>query len=248
MSDLNGKTLLIVDDEPDLREVLALQFENFGLNITEAGNGAEALDIVARGGVDAILSDVRMPTMDGGTFLNNLRQSHGNDIGLVLLTGYSDMPEHEAYARGASGLVKKPYDRDQLASTVMNLFLTPELRLMRTDYPTPQTAIELDFGDDSDASNSKKISFARGGFFLCLEPNQLPRIDEVVEFSFRFAKGPIENISGVGIVRFNRTNSEKLESVGTGVEILSLHQDQIPKYLAMVQESVSPAYIPNSLF
>jgi CheY-like chemotaxis protein len=67
------KTLLIVDDEPDLVEVLQTVLGGVATEIRTASNGREALQIVREGGIDAIISDVNMPLMNGLQFLAEVR-------------------------------------------------------------------------------------------------------------------------------------------------------------------------------
>ena len=57
--------ILVADDEPDMRQIFAAWFRNLGCSVTEAADGKDALDAIARQPFDAIVTDVRMPRIDG---------------------------------------------------------------------------------------------------------------------------------------------------------------------------------------
>jgi DNA-binding NtrC family response regulator len=115
-------TLLLVDDEPDLREVLTFEFEMRNFHVLTAGGGREAfqiLDDAFKKGhpIDVVLSDVRMAGGDGIELLAQI-QRHHPETPVVLMTGYADMTARDAIALGAAHLVLKPFDFEELISAV----------------------------------------------------------------------------------------------------------------------------------
>lgn len=87
----NGKTILIVEDEPDLLTILSDKFNNEGFTVIAARDGQEGLDNLAKGKPDAILLDIIMPRMDGITMLKNMRENPANkDIPVIVLTNLAD--------------------------------------------------------------------------------------------------------------------------------------------------------------
>ena len=70
---MSNKTLLIVDDEADIRDLLRVEFEMEGMRVLQAANGREALRTIEREPVDLILSDLRMPGGSGLLMLDALR-------------------------------------------------------------------------------------------------------------------------------------------------------------------------------
>ncbi len=118
--DLN---ILIVDDEPDLLEILAAQFEVVGLQTQQAKNGQEALDLIkARREegrpFDAVVSDFNMPRMNGLALLKELRKL---DFAMpfVFYTGYGDKEKTlEALRLGAWDFLDKPFNPQELLTTV----------------------------------------------------------------------------------------------------------------------------------
>ena len=80
--------ILIVDDEQSYRQLLSLVFEGDGHNIRTATNGREALESIKAEPTDLVITDVRMPDMDGIALLRAGRE-HQPEIGVVLMTAFA---------------------------------------------------------------------------------------------------------------------------------------------------------------
>src|SRR5215204_4788303 len=106
--------LLIVDDEQSYRQLLSLIFEGEGHNIRAASNGAEAVEMLNAEPADLVISDVRMPDMDGIEMLRTVRSSLP-DMGIVFMTAFASVEAaREAFKLGADDFVTKPFDVDEL--------------------------------------------------------------------------------------------------------------------------------------
>src|ERR1700749_4624526 len=100
---------LIVDDEPRLRQVMVHLMRGDGFQCIEAGNGVEALEQLERVPVTLVLSDLRMPKMDGLELLREIR-SRFPDVAVVMITAVADVEVAvECLAIGAADYVIKPY-------------------------------------------------------------------------------------------------------------------------------------------
>ena len=115
-----GKTVLIVDDSSTMRKIVNRSLRQAGLEfdtVLEAGDGQEAMNILANEKPDIILSDINMPNMDGIEFLKNKANDAAiKDIPVVMVTtegGSQDMVD-QSLSLGASGCVKKPFTPDQV--------------------------------------------------------------------------------------------------------------------------------------
>ena len=119
VNDANSpSTLLCVDDEPGILAALSRVFDRHRYRVLTAGSGREALDILQREPVDLILSDVRMPEMDGIEFLERARDGWP-DVVRLLLTGHPDIDTIAAVNRGGIfRYVAKPWVEEDLLSTV----------------------------------------------------------------------------------------------------------------------------------
>lgn len=106
---LEGTTILVVDDEPEVLDLLAETLERYGARTFRAGGGIEAAKLLDREKVDLVLSDIRMPEGDGVYLLGEVTRRPAAPP-MILMTGYSDLTEAEALKRGAKALITKPFD------------------------------------------------------------------------------------------------------------------------------------------
>ena len=113
-------TILFVEDEQRQREALAEMFEETGYCVLPAETAEEALKNFQETIPDMIITDVKLPGMDGFTFYEEIRKHPaGSRIPFIFITGYNDMKAiDEAIKRGAAAYVTKPYDLEKLISLV----------------------------------------------------------------------------------------------------------------------------------
>ncbi len=112
-------TLLFVDDEPSILSSLRRLFRPLGYKILTAESGLEGLDILAKETVNLVVSDMRMPNMDGAKFLKEVKARWPHIVRL-LLTGYADMTSTiEAINQGEIyRYIAKPWDDAEIVRTV----------------------------------------------------------------------------------------------------------------------------------
>jgi len=110
--------VLLVEDEPNLRRVLSYQLERQGHSVIQASDGAAALDRLEEGPVDVVMTDVRMPGMDGMELLEALRSKRPG-LPVVVMTAYGTIADAvEAMKRGAADYLTKPVDQRALLLVV----------------------------------------------------------------------------------------------------------------------------------
>src|SRR5712691_10734142 len=107
-----GQLVLVVDDDPTVREVVRVNLEMEGYTVREAGNAEEGLAAVEDDAPDLILLDVMMPQVDGWEMLRRVQERHGiGSIPVVMFSGQVDSGvRQEAAERGAQAFVGKPFD------------------------------------------------------------------------------------------------------------------------------------------
>lgn len=113
--------VLVVDDEPGLREVMAIELEMNGYRVLTAPNGRAAFDMLEKHQIHTVISDVRMPDGDGLELLDRLQKRKkvtGQDIQVILMTGFSGISRDEARARGASEMLLKPFLIEELLAVI----------------------------------------------------------------------------------------------------------------------------------
>ncbi|MBM4337245.1 MAG: sigma-54-dependent Fis family transcriptional regulator [Deltaproteobacteria bacterium] len=121
------RTVLIVEDEANMRRVLCALLERDGFGTIEAGDGDAALERLAREPVDAILTDLRMPKRNGLELLEAVRRAHP-EIPVVVLTAHGTVGSAvEALKQGAFDYLTKPFDPDEIRQVMEKAVSTRRL-------------------------------------------------------------------------------------------------------------------------
>ncbi len=117
------KRLLLVDDEPNLLRAVSVALRGEGFEITTARSGREALIAIAQNLPDLIVSDVRMPGMDGFQLARKLRaSSHSALIPIVFLTAKDETEDRiEGFESGVDVYLTKPFEPDELVAVIKNI-------------------------------------------------------------------------------------------------------------------------------
>src|SRR5215469_12774356 len=131
--ELKNATVLIVDDERMLLDVFSEWLEEENCRVLTAEDGAAALRILRYQHVDVIVSDVRMPVMDGILLLTNLTKYLGLSQGnhppkMIFISGFTDLEPREAYNLGVEAILQKPIDRTEFVGTVQRTLRSHEER------------------------------------------------------------------------------------------------------------------------
>lgn len=112
--------ILIIDDEKAIRRTIKeiLEFEKY--TVDEAEDGQQGLDMALKGGYDVILSDIKMPKLDGMELLTKL-MAQGTDSALIMMSGHGNIETAvDAVKRGAYDYLAKPIDLNRLLVTIRN--------------------------------------------------------------------------------------------------------------------------------
>ena len=109
-----GPTVLVVDDDPRMREYVRANMELEGYTVLEAGSADEGMSVLEGEQPQLILLDVMMPGIDGWEMLQRIQEKHGS-IPVIMFSGKIDaLSAAEAEQRGATGFIGKPFDPQQL--------------------------------------------------------------------------------------------------------------------------------------
>ena len=145
MSGTHQKTVLIVDDEPDLRLALRAVLTRAGYTVAEASDGREALRVFHRIAADIVVLDVSMPELDGWQTLERLREF--SNVPVLMLTAFGTEDDRVRGLRGgADDYLVKPFGNQELAARVGAL-----LRRVKRSQPAPallyeDAEVRLDLG------------------------------------------------------------------------------------------------------
>ncbi|WP_345039320.1 response regulator transcription factor [Georgenia daeguensis] len=155
--------LLVVDDEPSIRELLSASLRFAGFDVVTAGDGNAALRAAAEQPPDLVVLDVMLPDMDGFTVLRRLR-AHGDSIPVLFLTARDDMSDKvQGLTVGGDDYVTKPFSLEEVVARIRAV-------LRRTSPPAENDGARLSYADlelDEDAHEVR-----RAGRLVDLSPTE----------------------------------------------------------------------------
>ena len=215
----DGVKILVVDDEPAVRDSLrrALQLEGYDVEL--AGDGAEALDrVAAQNGIDAILLDVSMPHLDGLEACRRLRRD-GNSLPVLMLTARDAVSDRVAgLDAGADDYVVKPFALEELLARLRALLrrLGPQdgETLRFADISLDPATREVERGGD--AIGLTRTEFALLELFL-LNPRQVLTRSVIFErvwgYDFGFGSNSLDVY--IGYLRRKTEQGDKARLIQT---------------------------------
>jgi DNA-binding response OmpR family regulator len=117
---MSKKKILIVDDEPDIVKVLMIRLESSGYEVIAAFDWVQGISMANKEMPDLVILDIRMPSGNGFSVAEQLKQSDRTDqIPIIFLTGSPERnTEERAIELGARFYIKKPYDSEELLDAV----------------------------------------------------------------------------------------------------------------------------------
>ncbi len=139
--------ILIADDEPKIRHILQIMLELKGHNVEQAQNGSEALKMLGEKVYDLVISDIKMPVMDGLTLLDNIQKME-SPCPVIIITAFATVDSAvNSMKRGALDYITKPFEEKQILLTVEKAVgvskLMAENRMLRQELQVKDKKTEL---------------------------------------------------------------------------------------------------------
>ncbi len=132
---MTKNSILIVDDEQNVRQLIAKVLEKEGYEILTACNGEEGLEVFQKNNIDLIISDIKMPKMNGIEFLHKVKEQEPG-VGFILITAFATMETAiDAIKSGAQDYVTKPFDIKEILNAVKKILCSSEHESNNTIYP-----------------------------------------------------------------------------------------------------------------
>lgn len=241
------KSILVVDDEEDLREILRFELEDQGYSVLEAKGVDNALSILEEKHVDVVISDIRMPEKSGIELLTQIRSKHYNSPPLIFMSGFADISTSKAFHLGAAGVFSKPIDMQGLLNHVKKT-LQPAMEQWKklSDWDSIEHSLKQQtFESLKAAEDEQDITLGHGGMFLKCSPDQFPALNSKTRFEIRL-NNPTTTIKGIARCRWQRQielNSD--QPSGIGIEFLELADSSIVFLTELMKEDPRKAYIPG---
>ncbi|MDZ4676548.1 MAG: response regulator [Oligoflexia bacterium] len=116
---MRGKHILLVDDDYEFRVTLKEALQAAGFVVTDVADATTARKLLWKSKYSAVVSDIRMPKVNGIEFLHQVRKF--NSVPFILMSGFSEiMADSEALEIGANGFVAKPFRAEELFNVLKN--------------------------------------------------------------------------------------------------------------------------------
>lgn len=119
------KTVLTVDDSRVMREMLRLALSGAGYSVVQAEDGQHGLEVLRESSVDAIITDINMPRLDGYGFIEGVRSdAQYRAVPILVLSTESDADKKQrARAAGATGWIVKPFNTEKLVDALRRVMV-----------------------------------------------------------------------------------------------------------------------------
>jgi len=244
MYTLKDARVLVVDDEPDLCEMLAFEFELQGSQALHAYNGQGALRIVETTPVDAVVTDLRMSDGSGLELLDSIRRRDPQIPPVVFITAYdSELAPADAYDRGAEGIFAKPFPLKELVERVRHILEAPEERWSTPVPETPVRDISCEFSDLESARSGRLFALGRGGMAVTAAETTIGP-DDRIAFCIHLDHGAPSVMKGVGLVRWV-TKTDDGDSRILGVEFEYLDEASRAEMAQWLKSTPCRSFIPR---
>jgi len=229
------KKILVVDDDELLRQLLANDFVRRGYDVTQAGDGAQALELLGRQKFDLVISDVKMPRLGGVELLTAIRRRPEEIPVFMFITGFSELTLEDAYHKGANALFSKPFNRKNFLKAVDGVLQPiPEPK----HAPAPQLLtdfeVELTLKQSPQSVRGQMLNIGQGGMFVGMEA-PLPGIGNTLDFKILFQQVSSIQVTGHGIVRWLQDQPISGRLAGCGIEILNFDDSDNPEAARLIE-------------
>jgi CheY-like chemotaxis protein len=234
---LEDATVLVVDDEKDLREIFGAWLGRKGCKVLTAANGVEALEVLDREKVDVLVSDIRMPIMGGVALVRAVNERKIAVPSIIFVSGFGDVEPREMYGLGVEMLMEKPLSRKDLLQALEESLLDRD-ELWRTPSAQPmQQSVALEMESLVGAIATCAFQLGRGG--CCFSAGQVLEDEKTIDLSIQFELDGV-CVNAQGTVRWFDN-----QSMRAGVSFDYLHPDCRAWTIAAMYATSCRSFIPQ---
>jgi CheY-like chemotaxis protein len=226
----------MVDDEPLLRMIFERWITSLGCKaVYSAADGRSALALLHTHPIDLLISDIRMPIMDGVTLVRHLSEISHPVPAIIFVSGFGDIDLREMYDLGVEAFLAKPSDRRELL-TAMEKALAERSSLWLEPMHTAPRQLLVQSDDASSVTGRPSLSVGRGGFSAHVsKPLSLGKL----AFDWYLDDHPCRFI-GQGYVRWSSRADKSV-----GVEVVYLDPACRSWFVDEIARSLPRSFIPG---
>jgi DNA-binding response OmpR family regulator len=191
VADGSHGTVLVVDDEPTIVEVVSRYMERAGYETLTAADGPEALRLAGQHDPDLVVLDVMLPELDGLEVMRRLHDGDGRPVPVILLTARGEESDRlVGLRRGADDYVVKPFSPAELVARVDAVLRRATPPAAETEPPIEVGPLRIDPGMRTVELDGREISLTQREFdllaFLAASPGQVFSRDQLMEAVWNF--------------------------------------------------------------
>jgi len=243
MDAASGHTVLVVDDDEDLLELLKYEYTLKGFRALSAHCGDEAFGITESQPVDAVVTDIRMAGGDGLSLLRTLKGINARHPVVILISGYADTTAREILALGGEALFAKPFRLKDLVRATERLLKPIEQQWTTPPRHPPTRCISSNIASPEALTNGKEIALGRGGLAFHI-PGPAPYLGERIGFVVTFDKEPTDRFEGCGVVRWTSQATQQIP-LTAGIEFEFLTSQTRARMSASLADHPIGPFIPS---
>lgn len=210
-------TILLAEDEGNLRTLIKKNLELRGYNVTACKDGHEAFDAFELGKFDLLITDIMMPGMDGDTLVHKVKETK-KDMPVIMLTALGSIHDKQkSFTTGADDYLVKPVDYDELALRVSALLR--RYNLVNQKNITHNESV-LDFEQKTMRVGAREVELTKKEFLLlymlCSSPGRIYSRTQILDEVWGMDSDSMERTVDVHV------NKLREKAVGTGIEIVTV--------------------------
>ena len=230
---LNEAKVLVVDDEPALRQIFANWLERMGCaQVETAEDGEAALTVLQAQSFDLLISDVRMPRMDGITLVRKLGEVDRSIPSIIFVSGFGDVDEREMYGQGVEAFLAKPLRMDELIAVIKRALADRNVLWTEPMPVAPRQSIRL----DTALGEEQSLRLGRGGFSVGYSGAL-----SLGKVTFEYAGGSDNLVlCGQGLVRWRSRTDQRV-----GIEFGFLQEPCRTIVLERLARELPRSFIPS---
>jgi len=230
-------TALLVDDETELLEIFSAWLQREGCKVLTASNGAEALHVLDDEKIDIVVSDVRMPVINGIELVRTINGMRMALPSIIFVSGYADINPREMYGLGVEKLIEKPTDRKHLKEAVEESLMELEERWLTPHTNPIDQILTMEIDSLAAAIQSCRFQLGRGG--CCFSTDQPLTVEKTIDVSLQLASEGL-SFKAQGIVRWFDAETSR-----TGISFDYLHPESREWVIRAIRDAPNHSFIPQ---